>query len=204
MLSVGKQRTNHPQPYILFPPYIFTTRTKVIYGDNIGKVINRTREMMPQLDKFTYFTQFFWLCLIFFTFYISLCRDGVPRISRILKLRNQLVPHQQRGKPRLDPNSLEEILGRGFSTGVSYMYSSLFEVSQWCDAADLLGKNKKITYISCFGEISGSRRMERNILYLIPKYSYSTYPNPISGWRITRWDNIMLMHVLHGQVNIVC
>jgi hypothetical protein len=25
---------------------------------------------MPQLDKFTYFTQFFWLCLFFFTFYI--------------------------------------------------------------------------------------------------------------------------------------
>lgn len=149
---------------------------------------------MPQLDKFTYFTQFFWLCLIFFTFYISLCRDGVPRISRILKLRNQLVPHQQRGMPRNDPNSLEEILGRGFSTGVSYMYSSLFEVSQWCDAADLLGRKKKITYISCFGEISGSRRMERNILYLIPKYSYSTYPNPLSGWRITCWDNIMLIH----------
>jgi hypothetical protein len=25
---------------------------------------------MPQLDKFTYFTQFFWLCLFLFTFYI--------------------------------------------------------------------------------------------------------------------------------------
>jgi len=160
--------------------------------------------MMPQPDKSTYSTQFFRLCLIFFTSHISPCRDGVPRISRILKPRNQLVPHQQRGKPRNDPNSLEDISGRGFSTGVSYMYSSLFEVSQWCDAADLLGRNKKITHISRFGEISGSRRMERNIPYLIPKYSYSTYPNPISGWRITRWDNIMLMHVLHGQVNIVC
>ncbi|KAF5778638.1 putative H(+)-transporting two-sector ATPase [Helianthus annuus] len=32
------------------------------------------------------------------------------------------------------------------------MYSSLFEVSQWCKAVDLLGKRRKITLISCFGE----------------------------------------------------
>jgi len=31
-----------------------------------------SQSIMPQLDKFTYFTQFFWLCLFFFTFYISL------------------------------------------------------------------------------------------------------------------------------------
>ena len=29
-----------------------------------------SQSSMPQLDKFTYFTQFFWLCLFFFTFYI--------------------------------------------------------------------------------------------------------------------------------------
>nr|YP_009320245.1 orf224 [Sinapis arvensis]AJR33073.1 orf224 [Sinapis arvensis] len=53
---------------------------------------------MPQLDKFTYFSQFFWLCLFFFTFYIFICNDGngVLGISRILKLRNQLLSH--RGK----------------------------------------------------------------------------------------------------------
>jgi hypothetical protein len=52
------------------------------------------------------------------------------------------------------------------------MYPSLFEVSQWCDA-DLQGR-KKITYISRFGERSGSRRIERNVSYLIPKSSYHT------------------------------
>ncbi|CAA6663965.1 unnamed protein product [Spirodela intermedia] len=40
---------------------------------------------MPQLDKFTYFTQFFWLRLLF-TFYIAICNDGdgVLGISRTL------------------------------------------------------------------------------------------------------------------------
>nr|UBB40718.1 ATPase subunit 8 [Olea perrieri] len=157
---------------------------------------------MPQLDKFTYLTQFFWSCLLLFTFYIAICNDGdgVLGISRILKLRNQLVSHRENNIRSNDPNSLEDILRKGFSTGVSYMYSSLFEVSQWCNAVDLLGKRKKITLISCFGEISGSRGMERNIFYLISKSSYSTSSNP--GWGITCRNDIMLMHVLHGQGSI--
>lgn len=156
--------------------------------------------IMPQLDKLTYFTQFFWLCLLFFTFYIAICNDGdgVLGISRILKLRNHLVSHRGNNIRSYDPNSLEDILIKGFSTGVSYMYSSLFEVSQWCKAVDLLGKRRKITLISCFGEISGSRGMEKNILYLISKSSYST-----SSSRITCRNDIMLIHVLHGQGSIV-
>lgn len=161
-----------------------------------------SQSRMPQLDKFTYFTQFFWSCLFFFTFYIAICNDGdgVLGISRILKLRNQLVSHRENNIRRNDPNSLEDILRKGFSTGVSYMYSSLFEVSQWCNAVDLLGKRKKITLISCFGELSGSRGMERNIFYFISKSSYSTSSNP--GWGITCRNDIMLIHVLHGQGSI--
>lgn len=158
---------------------------------------------MPQLDKFTYFSQFFWSCLFLFTFYIPICNDGdgVLGISRILKLRNQLVSHRGNNIRSNDPNSLEDILRKGFSTGVSYMYSSLFEVSQWCNAVDLLGKRRKITLISCFGEISGLRGMEKHILYLISKSSYSTSSNP--GWGITCRNDIMLIHVPHGQGSIV-
>ncbi|KAG4914356.1 hypothetical protein JHK87_051924 [Glycine soja] len=102
---------------------------------------------MPQLDKFTYFTQFFWSCLFLFTFYIPICNDGdgVLGISRILKLRNQLVSNRGNKIRSNDPKSLEDIFRKGFSTGVSYLYSSLFEVSKWCNAVDLLGKRRKIT-----------------------------------------------------------
>lgn len=175
----------------------FTTRTGCSSVCLEGIIFSQSR--MPQLDKLTYFTQFFWLCLFFFIFYILICndRDGVLGISRILKLRNQLLSHRGNNIQSKDPNSLEDILRKGFSTGASYMYSSLFEVSQWCKAVDLLGKRKKITLISCFGEISGSRGMERNIFYLISKSSYSTFSNP--GWGITCKNDIMLIHVLHGQ-----
>nr|XP_033509582.1 putative ATP synthase protein YMF19 [Nicotiana tomentosiformis] len=138
---------------------------------------------MPQLNKFTYFTQFFWSCLFLFTFYIPICNDGdgVLGISKILILRNQLVSHRENKIRSNDPNSLEDILRKGFSIGVSYMYSSLFEVSQWCNAVDFLGK------------------MERNILHLISKSEHS---NP--GWVITCRNDIMLIHVLHGQGSISC
>ncbi|XP_038978539.1 putative ATP synthase protein YMF19 [Phoenix dactylifera] len=155
---------------------------------------------MPQLDKVKYFTQLVWSCLILFTFYIPICNDGdgVLGISRILKLRNQLLSHRGNKIGSNDPKTLEDISRKGFCTGVSYMYSSLFEVSQWCKTVDYLGKRRKITLISCFGEISGSRGMERNILYLISKSSYIT-----SSSRITCRNDIMLIHVPHGQGSII-
>ena len=192
MLSVGQQPTS--KPYLLF------TRTGLTELSCLEGILFK-KSIMPQLDKFTYFTQFFWLCLFFFTFYIKICNDGdgVLGISRILKLRNQLLSQRRKKIWSKDPNSLEDILRKGFSTGVSYMYSSLFEVSQWCKAVDFLGK--KITLISCFGEISGSRGMERNIFYLISKSVKDTGFKP--GWGITCRNDIMLIHFLRSQGIVV-
>nr|AKZ24647.1 ATPase subunit 8 [Teucrium canadense] len=154
---------------------------------------------MPQLDQFTYFSQFFWFCLFLFTFYIAIFNDGdgLLGISRILKLRNQLLSNQETNIRSKAPKSLEEILRKGLSTGLSYMYSSLFEVSQWCKAVDFSGKKRNLTFISCFGELSGSRGLERKIFYSLPKSSYSTYSNP--GWARTCRNDIIRMNVLRSQ-----
>ena len=66
---------------------------------------------MPQRDKLTYFTPFFWSCLFFFTFYIPICNDGdgVLGISRILRLRNQLVSHRGNKIRSNDPNWLYSV-----------------------------------------------------------------------------------------------
>nr|VDD24181.1 unnamed protein product [Brassica rapa] len=71
---------------------------------------------MPQLDKFTYFSQFFWLCLFFFTFYIFICNDGdgVLGISRILKLRNQLLSHRGEDHPEQGPQQFGRSLEKRF------------------------------------------------------------------------------------------
>ena len=65
----------------------FTTPTDLTELSCLEGIIF-SQSIMPQLDKFTYFTQFFWSCLFLFTFYIPICNDGdgVLGISRILKL----------------------------------------------------------------------------------------------------------------------
>jgi hypothetical protein len=49
---------------------------------------------MPQLYQFMYLTQFVWLCVFYTTLYVLLYNDKLPKISRILKLRDQLIPNQ--------------------------------------------------------------------------------------------------------------
>jgi len=46
---------------------------------------------MPQLDKVSYFTQFFWLTLTVTVFYVVLVKYYLPTISRTLKMRQYKV-----------------------------------------------------------------------------------------------------------------
>ena len=45
---------------------------------------------MPQLDPISYFTQYFWLMVVFFTLYIIVATNILPHIGKILKTRNKL------------------------------------------------------------------------------------------------------------------
>lgn len=44
---------------------------------------------MPQLDATTYFTQFFWLVFTYATFYIFLTKTILPKIAKVLYVRQQ-------------------------------------------------------------------------------------------------------------------
>ncbi|KAF3585795.1 hypothetical protein F2Q69_00026736 [Brassica cretica] len=102
--------------------------------------------------------------------------------------------------PKQGSSGLEVLLRKGFNTGVSYMYVCLFEVFQWCKAVKLLEKRKKIILISCFGEISGSRRMKRNILYNISKSFLSNTGRWITCRKCR--NDIMLINIVHRQGSI--
>ncbi|KAK8936412.1 ATP synthase protein YMF19 [Platanthera zijinensis] len=97
---------------------------------------------MPQPDKLSFFDTILLVMPFLFYFFILICNDGdgILGISRILKLRNQLLSHRGNKIRSNDPNILEDISRKGSSTGVSYMYSIFFEVSQWCKTVDFLGK----------------------------------------------------------------
>ncbi len=46
---------------------------------------------MPQLDKFTFFTQIFWLLLLISIFYYSLVNYFLPNLVSLLKLRYKVL-----------------------------------------------------------------------------------------------------------------
>jgi F0F1-type ATP synthase membrane subunit b/b' len=46
---------------------------------------------MPQLDKFTYFSQVFWVFLLFVTFYLLLVKNLLPTLAGVLKVRRKRI-----------------------------------------------------------------------------------------------------------------
>jgi hypothetical protein len=44
---------------------------------------------MPQFDKITFFTQIFWLTLIFFGFYFYILQGFLPKLASVLKSRKK-------------------------------------------------------------------------------------------------------------------
>ena len=46
---------------------------------------------MPQLDFISFFSQIFWLCLVFVFFYLFVFKNLVPFVSRIIKVRDKKV-----------------------------------------------------------------------------------------------------------------
>ena len=52
---------------------------------------------MPQLDKVTFLSQFFWLCVFFLGFYVVALKHFLPQMSRILKYRKKRLSQSHQG-----------------------------------------------------------------------------------------------------------
>jgi hypothetical protein len=129
---------------------------------------------MPQLDQFTYLTQFVWLCVFYMSFYVLLYNE-LPLISRILKLRTLLVSKVTSGGNEslqtafLNP---QDVVLRILQSSVAYMYSSVSGASDWCkdlvsrcNAHQLEGMNQ--AYVSALGEIMLSKGIKQSALETI-------------------------------------
>jgi len=127
----------------------------------------KSKKKMPQLDQFTYLTQFVWLCVFYMAFYVLLYNDGLPKISRILKLRKQLISHQNVGTEPSDYSVEQDVVFKEcFDTSISYLYSGVSGASKWCNemvkslnANQLKRLNK--SYVCSLGEISVSQVIKK-------------------------------------------
>lgn len=125
---------------------------------------------MPQLDAFTYFTQFFWSTTLLFSFYIQFSHDGLTGISRLLKLRNpHLAPgaYQLRRHDCFAPPLLVRALAdlrTGVATCRSYIASRGSEVDKWAQPSTVFGSlRQNWLLLSCFGELRCSCGMDRHL-----------------------------------------
>ena len=93
---------------------------------------------MPQLDHVSYFSQYLWLCVFFFIFYVALLKGFLPRMSRILKLRDAKTGGSTDGgfsedeKQSVD-TSYQSVLNEGLSTCQAGLVSRFEQTGQWLD-----------------------------------------------------------------------
>lgn len=92
---------------------------------------------MPQLDKVTFLSQFFWLCFFFLGFYFILLKYFLPKMSRILKLRKKKVFSSQEGINFLQQENqkikfnFENTLTKGFRISRESFNNNFSQTNSW-------------------------------------------------------------------------
>lgn len=125
---------------------------------------------MPQLDQVTFFSQFFWLSIIFIGFYMIILKNYLPALTRILKFRKKKISHSQDGvfKVNTERNNigntvdgLVERAGNGsqnlFQTNLRVIHFWLHNIFLECNKTEW--REIHPSYLSYLGEKSLSRNL---------------------------------------------
>lgn len=140
---------------------------------------------MPQLDKVTFFSQFFWLTFFYIGFYLVLVKHFLPKLSRILKVRQKKISYSQEGTGALLGekekvcNSLNTLVERGIGTSRLLFQENLERTQTWL--SHVVNDTNRTTlrpanelYIASLGERSISQSLVIDLTFL-----------PISGRGLT-------------------
>nr|YP_007890644.1 ATP synthase F0 subunit 8 [Jakoba bahamiensis]AGH24138.1 ATP synthase F0 subunit 8 [Jakoba bahamiensis] len=102
---------------------------------------------MPQLDKVTYLSQFFWLVFFFFSFYLILLKTMLPKIVTILKIRKKKIDsifseiHSYKKEESNILSNYDSLLKVSFSKSKSSIDTAATEGNNWVNSnLDTLNK----------------------------------------------------------------
>ena len=126
---------------------------------------------MPQLDKVTFLSQFFWLCFFYLGFYYILVKYFLPKISRILALRKRKlsVSHQgiqslQDENKKIRANS-DNILSRAFSASKDVFVNFFSQTTTWLNTTvNSVNKSHYQTINKSYIDFLGETSLSQNIL----------------------------------------
>ncbi len=173
---------------------------------------------MPQLDKLTFFSQFFWLSFFFLGFYISLVKYYLPKMSKILKVRSIKVSSSQEGfsdvkkENGLVRENVDNLVVNGLKHSKQFFHESFQNTSQWVqNVVEMTNKNQfqniNKMYISTVGDYQISQTLLVNHLktLLAPNSfqlwaknfsNFSTMTNP-EGGKSAR-ENLFTLRVIEN------
>ena len=128
---------------------------------------------MPHLDTYMYFSQVFWLLVIFTAFYILVLNNILPNISRVLKLRRKQISAgdssiigEEHKAVMVTTSGILEISLKDSTTFLSNVRNSS---SAWLEASlkeanekTLLDLNKN--YLKSVGELKGQALLINDII----------------------------------------
>nr|QIQ59675.1 Atp8 [Trebouxia sp. A1-2] len=132
---------------------------------------------MPQLDKITFLSQFFWLSFFYLGFYFLILKYFLPKMSRVLKFRKRRMNTSQEGVTNVAKesgkvgNSYHTLLSTTLTTCKSAFNKNLKEAGDWLLKNVSEGNKTKLkdtntNFISSLGERSISQR-----LYIIQAFA---------------------------------
>lgn len=130
---------------------------------------------MPQLDKITFLSQFFWLSFFFLGFYFYIYKYFLPKMSRTLKFRKRRINTSQQGVTSMGEESdkvggsYQALLSTGLTTCKSVFNRNYKEAEEWLfntvsQANQTRLKECNSFYISSLGERSISQKLYINHL----------------------------------------
>ena len=128
---------------------------------------------MPQLDTYMYFSQVFWLLVIYSFFYILVLRNILPSVSRVLKVRRKRMSSE--GSDTLGEennevmNTTSGVLETSLKDSTAFLSNVRQSSSTWLEASlkeanekTLLDLNK--TYLKSIGELKGQSLLINDII----------------------------------------
>lgn len=128
---------------------------------------------MPQLDTYMYFSQVFWLLVIYSFFYILVLQNILPEVARVLKLRRKRMSSE--GSNTLSEEHKEVmtttsgVLETSLKDSTTFLTNVRVSSSEWLEASlkeanekTLLDLNKG--YLKSVGELKGQSLLINNII----------------------------------------
>ena len=127
---------------------------------------------MPQLDKVTFLSQFFWLCFFYFGFYYVILKFYLPKISRILSLRQKKMGFSSQGMISLQQENqqvredYQELLSKALSVSKTLFNNFFSQTTDWLSTnATTINKTQYQKVNTSFVQSLGETSLSQNVLF---------------------------------------